>query len=270
MRSSCSANTNGAISRKIFENPIRQVCGSSPIISQWPPWRRRIVSPIHAPNVNQTSQWSSALRSSSSLSPIWPNSQVSNVISSSDCASASAPGVAFDLGDRRDGLALGIDQLLDDQLGLTARARREPIRALAQLGHRLLEALLGLLLGGGELLGALGLLAGLGHDGQSIRVSAADNGSGPVTASDFDRRYAEASARMCCRSARRCTRSRSRRWPCSSSTTGCSSRGSARARVTGKLSDVAGLASAPVVLTAAIGLVLLARARGSARASIRR
>ena len=70
MRSSCSANTNGAISRNIFENPIRHVCGSSPIISQWPPWRRRIVSPIHAPNVNQTSQWSSALRSSSSLSPI--------------------------------------------------------------------------------------------------------------------------------------------------------------------------------------------------------
>ena len=46
---------------------------------------------IHAPNENHTSQCASSLSSSSSLSPIWPNSHVSNVISSSDCASASAP-----------------------------------------------------------------------------------------------------------------------------------------------------------------------------------
>jgi hypothetical protein len=37
MRKSCSANTNGAISRKIFENPSRHWCGSSPINNQWPP-----------------------------------------------------------------------------------------------------------------------------------------------------------------------------------------------------------------------------------------
>src|SRR5690606_1400413 len=54
-------------------------------------------------------------------------------------------GLALDLGERRDGLTLGIDQLFDDQLCLTTRARREAVCALAQLGHRLLETLLGLL-----------------------------------------------------------------------------------------------------------------------------
>src|SRR5512140_1909417 len=55
---------------------------------------------------------------------------------------------------------------------------------LAELGHRLLEPLAGLLLGDGELLGALGLLAGLGHDRQSIRVRRHGNGPG---ASIFER-----------------------------------------------------------------------------------
>src|ERR1044071_1309255 len=49
--------------------------------------------------------------------------------------------VALDLGDRRDGLALGVDQLLDDELGLAARARAEPVGALAQLLGRALESL---------------------------------------------------------------------------------------------------------------------------------
>jgi hypothetical protein len=58
-------------------------------------------------------------------------------------------GVALDVGHRSDHGALGIDQLVEDDLGLAAQLGREPVRALAQLGHRFLEAGLGGLLGGG-------------------------------------------------------------------------------------------------------------------------
>jgi hypothetical protein len=63
--------------------------------------------------------------------------------------------LTFDLGQRAHGVAFGIDELFDDQLGLTTRARGKPIGALPQLGHRLLEPLFGLLLSVGELLRAL-------------------------------------------------------------------------------------------------------------------
>jgi hypothetical protein len=131
--------------------------GSSPNKIQWPPWRRRKVSPIQAPNENQISQCDSSLRSSSSLSPILAEQPgVEGQELDRHRQGDFAPASPLDVGDVGDHLALRIDQLLEIDLGLPADLRRERVGALAQLGHRFLEPGLGRLLGGGELLGALG------------------------------------------------------------------------------------------------------------------
>src|SRR5262249_52139727 len=131
-----------------------------------------------------------------------------------------------------------------------------------------------LLLGGGELLGALGLLAGLRHDRHGIRVPAEGNGA---YASIFERLrralrgvdHAEVPALPLGEAVHPVALAAVallaiNDWMLKPRL-GHGALGPATSIVTGKLSDVAGLVFAPVVLSAAIGLVLHAAARLGAR-----
>ena len=247
MRRSCS----GEHERRDLEEDLREpdppgvriLAHHQPVAAVAPPHRprrstrRTRTRPPSAPR---------RLRSSSSLSPIWPNSQVSNVMSSSRLGQRHRALIALDLGDRRHGLALGIDQLLDDELGLAARhLGAEPVRTLAQTGSCCARSVLSPAprprrvawrspdcLPGSDTTGMVYACQprAMGR-AESIfeRVRCALRGT--------DRRRGSRPAAT----ARRCTRSRSPPWCCSSSTTWLLKPRLGPSAITGKLSDVAGL-----------------------------